>query len=361
MKIRNRLDFAILASILLHFMLIGLLMLGSLFTPTITAAAGGNEGEYDSIEAVMVDTGQVAIEYGRLKAEQSELKPQEEIPKNEPEPTPEEVAQVQEKAIALAREQQLAEQKAQEQKRQAELARQEQIKKQQEETRKKELESARLQAEAEAKRLEAAAKKAEEERKAKEIAKQKEIEKQRELEKQKLLEQLKAEQEAKAKAEQLAKEKAEKLAKERAEREAKAKAEREAKEKEERAKRNKALDDFLNSGDLSSSKGGNKNTGSQGSGGKVGAGSGTNPDGSRYLDQISRLLKSRFKNAIGQSCYVRIFLERDGTISNYQVIRGPTDVCEAAQRAVVSTRKVPAAPSDDIYQQYRSPTIEFRP
>lgn len=325
----------------------------------------------------MVDTGQVAIEYGRLKAEQSELKPQEEIPKNEPEPTPEEVAQVQEKAIALAREQQLAEQKAQEQKRQAELAKQEQIKKQQEETRKKELESARLQAEAEAKRLEAAAKKAEEERKAKEIAKQKEIEKQRELEKQKLLEQLKAEQEAKAKAEQLAKEKAEKeakikaekeskakaekLAKERAEREAKAKAEREAKEKEERAKRNKALDDFLNSGDLSSSKGGNKNTGSQGSGGKVGAGSGTNPDGSRYLDQISRLLKSRFKNATGQSCYVRIFLERDGTISNYQVIRGPTDVCEAAQRAVVSTRKVPAAPSDDIYQQYRSPTIEFRP
>lgn len=77
MKIKNnRLELAILVSILLHFLLIGLLLLGSLFTK-IEPSSGGNGGDSETIDAVMVDTGQVAAEYDRLKAEKQAIEPDE--------------------------------------------------------------------------------------------------------------------------------------------------------------------------------------------------------------------------------------------------------------------------------------------
>lgn len=71
---QDRLELAVIVSILLHILLIGLLLLGSLFTKTELAAAGGSGGDSDSFEAVMVDTGQVAAEYGQLLAEKKRLK-----------------------------------------------------------------------------------------------------------------------------------------------------------------------------------------------------------------------------------------------------------------------------------------------
>ena len=66
----DRLEFAIILSLLLHALLIGLLLLGSLFTNiTLPPAAGGNGGDGEEFEAVMVDTGQVAAEYSRLQSD----------------------------------------------------------------------------------------------------------------------------------------------------------------------------------------------------------------------------------------------------------------------------------------------------
>ncbi|WP_308726468.1 cell envelope integrity TolA C-terminal domain-containing protein, partial [Haemophilus influenzae] len=38
---------------------------------------------------------------------------------------------------------------------------------------------------------------------------------------------------------------------------------------------------------------------------------------------------------------------------------GPDDICSAALSAVARTKKVPAAPSDEIYEKYKSPIIDF--
>ncbi|EQA04199.1 cell envelope integrity protein TolA [Glaesserella parasuis] len=397
MKYQNdRLELAIIVSVLLHLLLIGSLILGSFFTNTHLASAGGSGGDSESLEAVMVDTGQVAAEYGRLKAEkqgQAKVEPKEE-PKEEvkeeveDKPTPEEIAEQQEREKAI----QLAQQKQQEEKRQQELARQEalkqeqikqeRLKKQQEEaTQRKLAEAARLKAEAEAKRLEALAKQAEEERKIKEAEQQKRLEEQKKLKaEQQAQAKAQAEKEAKEKAEQEAKLKAEKEAKEKAEKEAKAKAEKEAKAKAaaeakakaeaaakaEKAKNNKVLDDFLSGGEVGggTSNGGNKNSaGSQGcSGGTKGLGQGANVDGNAYGQRIKKLIQSKYRvdpSFAGKQCDVKIFLERDGTITNYQVVSGDKAVCDAAVSAIVATRKVPPAPSDAVYQQYRSPTLDF--
>lgn len=131
------------------------------------------------------------------------------------------------------------------------------------------------------------------------------------------------------------------------------------------AKNNKALDDFLNSGDIGggSSKGGNKNSaGSQGSGGTSGLGQGTNVDGNAYGQRIKKLIQSRYRvdpSFAGKQCDVKIFLSRDGTITNYQVISGDKAVCDAAVSAIVATRKVPPAPSDAVYNMFKSPTLDF--
>ena len=399
MKSRNdRLEQAVIISILLHLILIGLLLLGSLFTKMIEPAAGGSGGDSESFEAVMVDTGQVAAEYGRIKENKQGSRPKVELKEEvveDSKPTPEEVVEEnrKEQALALQKQEEIKKQQEQklqeEQKRQQELAKQEQQRKLQEEeaTRKKAAEAARIKAEAEAKRLEAAAKQAEEDKKAKEVEKQKLLEEQKKAEKEAKEKaekeaKVKAEKEAKEKAEKEAKAKAEKDAKEKAEKEAKAKAEKEAKEKAEKdakakaekeakadaaakAKNNKALDDFLNSGDIGggTSKGGNKNnTGSQGSGGTSGLGQGANVDGSAYGQRIKKLIESRYRvdpSFAGKQCDVKIFLERDGTIRNYQVVGGDKAVCDAAVSAIVATRKVPPAPSEQVYQQYKSPTLDF--
>lgn len=181
----------------------------------------------------------------------------------------------------------------------------------------------------------------------------------------------KAEKEAKAQAEREAKEKAEKEAKARAEKAAKAKAEKEAKEKaaaqakETQAKNNKALDDFLSGGDISggSSKGGNKNlSGSQGSGGTRGLGQGANVDGSAYGQRIKKLIQSKYRvdpSFAGKQCDVRVSLSRDGTITHYDVVGGDKAVCDAAVSAIMATKKVPPAPSDAVYNMFKSPTLDF--
>lgn len=346
-------------SILLHFILFGLLILSSLYHTV--EIMGGGEGEGDAIGAVIVDTGTAAQEWGRIQQQKKgqadkQKRPEPVVEEKPPEPNQEEIKHQQEVQRQEELKRQQEQQRQQEIKKQQEQARQEALEKQkqaEEAKAKQAAEAAKLKADAEAKRLAAAAKQAEEEAKAKaaEIAAQK----------------AKQEAEAKAKLEAEAKAKAEAEAKAKAAAEAKAKADAEAKAAAE-AKRKAdqaSLDDFLNGGDIgggSASKGGNTNKGgTQGSGAALGSGDGGKV-GDQYAGVIKKEIQRRFlkdPNFAGKVCRIKIQLGRDGTILGYQKISGSDDICSAALSAVARTKKVPAAPSDEIYEKYKSPIIDF--
>lgn len=332
-------------SILLHFILFGLLILSSLYHTV--EIMGGGEGEGDAIGAVIVDTGTAAQEWGRIQQQKKgqadkQKRPEPVVEEKPPEPNQEEIKHQQEVQRQEELKRQQEQQRQQEIKKQQEQARQEALEKQKqaEEARAKQAaEAVKLKADAEAKRLAAAAKQAEEEAKAKaaEIAAQK------------------AKQEAEAKA------KLEAEAKAKAAAEAKAKAAAEAKRKADQA----SLDDFFNGGDVgggSASKGGNTNKGgTQGSGAALGSGDGGKV-GDQYAGVIKKEIQRRFlkdPSFAGKVCRIKIQLGRDGTILSYQKISGPDDICSAALSAVARTKKVPAAPSDEIYEKYKSPIIDF--
>ena len=123
----------------------------------------------------------------------------------------------------------------------------------------------------------------------------------------------------------------------------------------------------MNGGDIgggSASKGGNANKGgTQGSGAGLGAGDGGKV-GDQYAGVIKREITRRFlkdPSYIGKICVVRIQLARDGTILGYQRVSGPDDICTAAMSAVARTKKVPAAPSDAVYDRFKAPEIAFDP
>ncbi|HHF1580480.1 TPA: cell envelope integrity protein TolA [Haemophilus influenzae] len=305
-------------SILLHFILFGLLILSSLYHTV--EIMGGGEGEGDVIGAVIVDTGTAAQEWGRIQQQKKgqadkQKRPEPVVEEKPPEPNQEEIKHQQEV------------QRQEELKRQQEQQRQQEIKKQQEQARQEALEKQKQAEEAKAK-LEAEAK-------------------------------AKAAAEAKAKAEAEAKAKAAAEAKAKADAEAKAAAE--AKRKADQA----SLDDFLNGGDIgggSASKGGNTNKGgTQGSGAALGSGDGGKV-GDQYAGVIKKEIQRRFlkdPNFAGKVCRIKIQLGRDGTILGYQKISGSDDICSAALSAVARTKKVPAAPSDEIYEKYKSPIIDF--
>lgn len=360
---------AIFISVILHAILFALLMLGSLYHNV--EIMGGGEGDGEVISAVMVDTGSAAREWGRLQEQKkgSSNKPQMPIESEKEDIQKEKIETPEEKIKEQQEQKKLAEQKLKEEKARQELLEKQALEKQkqlEEATAKKAAEAAKLKAEAEAKRLQALAKQAEEEKKAKAAAEAKQ--------KAEKLEKEKAEKLAKEKAEQLAKEKAEKLAKEKeakekAIKEAKIQAEKEAKAKADMAKRKAeqaALDSFLNGGDIgggSAKVGGNATVkGSEGIGAGLGTGEG-GKTGDQYAAQIKKEIQRRFLKEPGfanKVCVVEVELARDGNITSFRKLSGPDDICTAGLSAVSRTKKVPAAPTDDIYRKYKKFPLEFK-
>ncbi|EEX51068.1 cell envelope integrity protein TolA [Pasteurella dagmatis] len=352
-KQQNKDISAVIISIVLHVILFGLLILGSLYHRV--EIMGGGEGEGDVMGAVMVDTGAAAQEWGRLQQQKKGQtdKPKKPEPVVEEKPDQQEILRQQEieKQKALEKQKDLERQKEAErqkqlleQKKQEEKARLEALEKQkqaEEAKAKQAAEAARLKAEAEAKRLAALAKQAEEEAKAKAAEAKAKAEK------------AKADAEAKAKAEK-------------AKADAKAKADKAKAEAAQRKAEQAALDDFMNGGDVgggSASKGSNANRqGSQGSGAALGAGDG-GKTGDQYAGVIKREIQRRFlkePSFANKVCIVEVEFLRDGTIASYQRVSGDDDICNAAISAVARTKKVPAAPSDEIYQKYKKSPIEFK-
>ncbi|NBN15107.1 MULTISPECIES: cell envelope integrity protein TolA [unclassified Proteus (in: enterobacteria)] len=332
--IRSKLSGSVILSTVLHLLIIALLIWGSLTQKWNLGGGGGSDGQV--IDAIMVDPNAVVQEYNQQKAQQANVQKAEQ------------------------------ERKARAQQQEEEL-RQQQIKEQE---RLKALEVERLQAKeaAEAQRREAAtaaAKAKEEQKQAEEAAAQAKAERDRIL-KEQADAKAKAEAEAKKQAELAAKQKAEE-AKAKAEAEAKAKAAAEAKAKaaaEAKAKaaaqqQSKAVDSLLD-GLVAQ---GDKQSGASAAGQGGGNRSGANAAGiDRYTGQVKVAIEQKFFDSDlykGRKCDLKISIAPDGMLVSAKAVGGDPALCQVAlQAAKMAT--LPKPPKD-IYEQVKSPTIEFKP
>ena len=342
--IRSKLSGSVILSTVLHLLIIALLIWGSLTQKWNLGGGGGSDGQV--IDAIMVDPNAVVQEYNQQKAQQANVQKAEQ------------------------------ERKARAQQQEEEL-RQQQIKEQE---RLKALEVERLQAKeaAEAQRREAAtaaAKAKEEQKQAEEAAAQAKAERDRILKEQAdakakaeaeakkqaelAAKQKAAEAEAKAKAEADAKAKAEADAKAKAAAEAKAKAAAEAKAKAAAQQQSKAVDSLLD-GLVAQ---GDKQSGASAAGQGGGNRSGANAAGiDRYTGQVKVAIEQKFFDSDlykGRKCDLKISIAPDGMLVSAKAVGGDPALCQVAlQAAKMAT--LPKPPKD-IYEQVKSPTIEFKP
>ncbi|MBE8595588.1 cell envelope integrity protein TolA [Xenorhabdus sp. BG5] len=336
----NRLNRAIIISVILHIILIGFLIWGSWVQKT-EMGGGGQSGTV--IDAVMVDPNAVVQQYNQQQQQQANAK----------------LAEQQRKKKAEQQAAELRAKQAEEQER-LKAAEEERIKALQEaETQKKQSEAA-------------AAKAREEQEQAEEAAAKALAEKERILKEQAEARQ-KAEAQAKKEAEEAAKRKAAAEAKAKAEAEAKAKAEAEekakakaeaeakAKAKTEAAKQAQTVNDLL--GGLTS------NTPKQGGAAAAGKGGGkksglSQQDINSYLGKVQAAIESKFYDSnlyIGRTCDLNIKLAPDGLLIDIKAGAGDPALCRAAITAANLAKKMPPPPSKEVYEYFKNFTLEFKP
>ncbi|MEX5791479.1 cell envelope integrity protein TolA [Providencia hangzhouensis] len=365
---KDNLNRSLVMSIVLHVLLIGLIVIGSLVS-VVKLGGGGEEGTV--IDAVMVDPGVVVEQYEEMQRQQNNVRQAAKERKEQEQKQEAELREQQEKE--QKRLQQLEEERIKTERATAEQQ------KQAEEQQKKALEAAKKAKEEQKIAEEAAAKaKAEKEKLIKEQAAEKakaEAQAQKEAEAAKA----KAEKEAKEKAEKEAKEKAEKDAKVKAEKEAKAKADKEAKEKadkEAKAKAAKAkaeaaknaasVDDLL--GDLTASgpsKQGGEAAAGKGGGKKSGA---SNADVDSYAGKVKAAIQSKFYDSDtfrGRTCELQLKLAPDGLLVSITPKNSPANdaaLCDAAIRAA-KLATMPKPPSREVYDTFNKAgsTVVFKP
>ncbi|EMH0063438.1 cell envelope integrity protein TolA [Providencia rettgeri] len=373
---KDNLNRSLVMSVVLHIILIGLIVIGSLVS-VVKLGGGGEEGTV--IDAVMVDPGVVVEQYEQMQKQQNMVRQAAKERKEQ-----------EQKQEAELREQQEKEQKRLQQLEQERIKTERDTAKQQkqaEEQQKKALEAAKKAKEEQKIAEEAAAKaKAEKEKLVKEQAAEKakaEAQAKKEAEAAKA----KAEKEAQEKAEKEAKEKADKEAKIKADKEAKAKADKEAKEKadkeakakadkEAKAKAAKAkaeaaknaasVDDLL--GDLTASgpsKQGGQASAGTGGGKKSGA---SNADVDNYAGKVKAAIQSKFYDSDtyrGRTCELQLVLARDGALMGIKPKNNPTNdaaLCDAAIRAA-KLASMPRPDSDKIFERVKREgiVVDFKP
>ncbi|MCC8366466.1 cell envelope integrity protein TolA [Xenorhabdus sp. PB61.4] len=353
-KQNSRLNRAIIISVILHIILFGFLIWGSLEQKT-EMGGGGVGGTV--IDAVMVDPNAVVQQYNQQQQQQANAKLAEQQRKKKAEQQAAELrakqAEEQERLKAAEEERIKAQQVAQEQKKQADAAaakarqeqkiaekaaakakaEQERILKEQEEARQKAEAQARKEAE------EAAKRKAEAEAKAKAEAEAK----------------AKAEAEAKAKAAAEEKAKAEAAAKAKAEAKAKAKA------KAEDAKQAQTVDDLLGGLTSDTPKPGGASAAGKGGGKKSGA---SESDIQNYIGQVKAAIQANFydsKSYAGLTCQLHIKLARDGLLIDIKAGKGDPALCQAAISAAGLAKKMPRPSSEEIYEHFKNFSLDFNP
>ncbi|EOV8089984.1 cell envelope integrity protein TolA [Providencia rettgeri] len=349
---KDNLNRSLVMSIVLHILLIGLIVIGSLVS-VVKLGGGGEEGTV--IDAVMVDPGVVVEQYEEMQRQQNNVRQAAKERKEQEQKQEAELREQQEKE--QKRLQQLEEERIKTERATAEQQ------KQAEEQQKIALEAAKKAKEEQKIAEEAAAKaKAEKEKLIKEQAAEKakaEAQAQKEAEAAKA----KAEKEAKEKAEKDAKVKAEKEAKAKAEKEAKAKA---AKAKAEAAKNAASVDDLL--GDLTASgpsKQGGEAAAGKGGGKKSGA---SNADVDSYAGKVKAAIQSKFYDSDtfrGRTCELQLKLAPDGLLVSITPKNSPANdaaLCDAAIRAA-KLATMPKPPSREVYDTFNKAgsTVVFKP
>nr|WP_285316250.1 cell envelope integrity protein TolA [Providencia rettgeri] len=357
---KDNLNRSLVMSIVLHILLIGLIVIGSLVS-VVKLGGGGEEGTV--IDAVMVDPGVVVEQYEEMQRQQNNVRQAAKERKEQEQKQEAELREQQEKE--QKRLQQLEEERIKTERATAEQQ------KQAEEQQKIALEAAKKAKEEQKIAEEAAAKaKAEKEKLIKEQAAEKakaEAQAQKEAEAAKA----KAEKEAKEKAEKDAKVKAEKEAKAKAEKEAKEKADKEAKAKAAKAKAEAAknaasVDDLL--GDLTASgpsKQGGEAAAGKGGGKKSGA---SNADVDSYAGKVKAAIQSKFYDSDtfrGRTCELQLKLAPDGLLVSITPKNSPANdaaLCDAAIRAA-KLATMPKPPSREVYDTFNKAgsTVVFKP
>ncbi|WP_319938211.1 cell envelope integrity protein TolA [Xenorhabdus littoralis] len=350
----NRLNRAIIISVILHIILIGFLIWGSLVQKT-EMGGGGDNGTI--IDAVMVDPNAVVQQYNQKQQQQANAK----------------LAEQQRKKKAEQQAAELRAKQAEEQER-LKVAEEERIKAQQAaETQKKQSEAAAAKSREEQKQAEEAAAKAlaEKERILKEQAEaQQKAEAQAKKEAEEAVKRkaaaeakakAEAEAEAKAKAAAEAKVKAEAEAKAKSDAEAKAEAKAKAKAKAEAAKQAQSVDDLLGGLTSNAPKQGGATAAGKGGGKKSGP---SDSDISSYKGQIRSAIEKQFIDAnlyIGRNCELKIKLASDGLLIDIKAVSGDPALCRAALAAAHLVKKMPSPPSKEIYEHFRDFTLDFKP
>ena len=85
--------------------------------------------------------------------------------------------------------------------------------------------------------------------------------------------------------------------------------------------------------------------------------------GDKYGGKIKRELERRFikeTRFANKVCTVEVVQDRNGNIVSWKRLLGSDDICASALRAVALTKKLPKAPSDRIFQQYRKFPVDFK-
>ncbi|MGL4929442.1 MAG: cell envelope integrity protein TolA, partial [Plesiomonas sp.] len=159
-------------------------------------------------------------------------------------------------------------------------------------------------------------------------------------------------------------------AKKKADAEAKKKADADAKKKADAAKAaaakeaansEAALNDVLNGLTQDASGGGSAAAGGQAAGsGKAGA---PGPDGDKYGGLIKQAVsRNMYDTSLyrGKTCSVKINFAPDGLILSSSVVGGDPALCQAAERAIKITQKLPQPPSDAVYNKFKNAVLEFK-
>ncbi|ENU2135293.1 cell envelope integrity TolA C-terminal domain-containing protein [Salmonella enterica] len=88
-------------------------------------------------------------------------------------------------------------------------------------------------------------------------------------------------------------------------------------------------------------------------------------DISNYAKVLSITIKNtggRVFNAYkGKSCVVKMHLARDGSLLGFSTENGASDLCNKLSDVMHSIKKLPAPPSDEIYELFKNARLSFKP
>ena len=319
----DKLNRAVIVSVVLHLILIALLIWGSLQENIMSAGSGGGDGSV--VGAVMVDPNAVVEQYNRQQQQSNDAQRAEKLRQKKAQQQAEELQQKQ-----AAEQQRL---KALEKER---LAMQE-----------KTAQQAKMLAE-----QQKAAAEAKEQQKVAEVAAAKA--------------KAEADKLALAQAEAQKKAEARKRAEE-AKNAAEQKAAAQAKKKAAAAKQSAEVDDLfdgLSDGKNAPEEGGKqKGDGKPAGQGNAKAAGASGADINGYMGQIQGAIQSKFYDPgsfTGKTCDLRIKLAPDGLLISVQEVGGDPALCQAAVSAA-KLAQMPKPPSDAVYQHFKNFTLGFKP